>query len=95
MLAVDAEIFPGRSFEERHDLRDLGEHAIRRVIGLREAEALQKLDMFDGSFGQFVDNFFINSNLTLTLGAKFEDNSFSGEEFLPNVRLAWSRPGAL
>ena len=35
------------------------------VYGL-EAEALQKLDMFDGSFGQFVDNFFINSNLTLS-----------------------------
>lgn len=31
--------------------------------------------------------------LTLTLGAKFEDNSFSGEEFLPNARLSWSRPG--
>jgi iron complex outermembrane recepter protein len=31
--------------------------------------------------------------VTLTLGAKFEDNSFSGQEFLPNVRLAWHRPG--
>lgn len=31
-----------------------------------EAEALQKLDMFDGEFGQFIDNFFINGNLTLS-----------------------------
>lgn len=35
------------------------------VYGL-EAEALQKLDMFDGEFGQFVDNFFINGNITLS-----------------------------
>lgn len=35
------------------------------VYGI-EAEALQKLDMFDGEFGQFIDNFFINGNLTLS-----------------------------
>ncbi len=35
------------------------------VYGI-EAEALQKLDMFEGDIGQIIDNFFINSNLTLS-----------------------------
>lgn len=39
------------------------------------------------------DQIALGHGLTLTLGAKFEDNSFSGQEFLPNVRLAWRRPG--
>ncbi|MCS6626936.1 TonB-dependent receptor [Roseibacterium beibuensis] len=39
------------------------------------------------------DQITFGEGLTLTLGAKFEDNSFSGQEFLPNVRLAWQRPG--
>jgi iron complex outermembrane receptor protein len=39
------------------------------------------------------DQIALGGGLTLTLGAKFEDNSFSGQEFLPNVRLAWRRPG--
>ncbi|MBW8303165.1 MAG: TonB-dependent receptor, partial [Brevundimonas sp.] len=39
------------------------------------------------------DQIALGEGLTLTLGAKFEDNSFSGQEFLPNVRLAWQRPG--
>lgn len=39
------------------------------------------------------DQITLREGLTLTLGAKFEDNSFSGEEFLPNARLAWRRPG--
>ncbi|MFN3352107.1 MAG: TonB-dependent receptor plug domain-containing protein [Brevundimonas sp.] len=29
--------------------------------------------------------------LTLTVGAKWEDNSYSGQEFLPNIRLGWER----
>lgn len=39
------------------------------------------------------DQIRLAEGLTLTLGAKFEDNSFTGDEFLPNVRLAWQRPG--
>lgn len=39
------------------------------------------------------DQITLTDALTLTLGAKFEDNSFSGEEFLPNARLSWRRPG--
>ena len=39
------------------------------------------------------DQIALTDSLTLTLGAKFEDNSFSGQEFLPNIRLAWQRPG--
>ncbi|HYC97066.1 TonB-dependent receptor [Brevundimonas sp.] len=39
------------------------------------------------------DQIALGHGLTLTLGAKLEDNSFSGEEFLPNARLAWQRPG--
>lgn len=39
------------------------------------------------------DQIALTEGLTLTLGMKYEDNSFSGDEFLPSVRLAWSRPG--
>lgn len=39
------------------------------------------------------DQIALTDSLTLTLGAKYEDNSFSGQEFLPNVRLGWKRPG--
>ena len=39
------------------------------------------------------DQIALGSGVTLTLGAKFEDNSFSGQELLPNLRLAWRRPG--
>ncbi len=39
------------------------------------------------------DQITLAEGLTLTLGAKFEDNSFSGQELLPSVRLAWARPG--
>ncbi len=36
-----------------------------RVYGI-EAEALQKLDFVEGDFGQVLDNFFVNGNLTLS-----------------------------
>lgn len=39
------------------------------------------------------DQIALTDALTLTLGAKYEDNSFSGQEFLPNIRLGWKRPG--
>lgn len=39
------------------------------------------------------DQITLRPGLVVTLGAKLEDNSFSGQEFLPNVRLAWSREG--
>jgi len=39
------------------------------------------------------DQIALGGGVTLTLGAKFEDNSFSGPEFLPSVRVAWQRPG--
>lgn len=39
------------------------------------------------------DQIALTEALTLTLGMKFEDNSFTGQEFLPNVRLGWERPG--
>ncbi|KQW82002.1 hypothetical protein ASC65_12050 [Brevundimonas sp. Root1279] len=39
------------------------------------------------------DQIALDHGLTLTIGAKIEDNSFSGQEFLPNVRLAWRRAG--
>lgn len=39
------------------------------------------------------DQIRLGGGVTLTLGAKFEDNSFSGQQFLPSVRLAWQRPG--
>jgi len=38
------------------------------------------------------DQVALTDALTLTVGVKFEDNSFTGQELLPNVRLAWRRP---
>lgn len=39
------------------------------------------------------DQVSLGRGVTLTLGLKFEDNSFSGDEILPSARLAWERPG--
>lgn len=50
-----------------------------RTLGLTNVFAQDQIALTDG--------------LSLTVGAKFEENSFSGSEFLPNVRLAWQRPG--
>lgn len=38
------------------------------------------------------DQIALGSGVNLTIGAKIEDNSFTGREFLPSVRLAWKRP---
>lgn len=38
------------------------------------------------------DQIALSESLELTLGAKVEDNNFTGQEFLPNVRLAWRTP---
>jgi iron complex outermembrane receptor protein len=35
------------------------------------------------------DQIALRPDLTLTLGVKYEDNSFSGDQLLPSVRLAW------
>ncbi len=35
------------------------------------------------------DEFALRDNLRLTVGARVETNSYTGAEFLPNVRLAW------
>lgn len=35
------------------------------------------------------DQIALRPNLTLTLGVKYEDNSFSGDQLLPSGRLAW------
>ncbi len=43
-------------------------------------------------FNVFVqDQIRLATNVSLTVGAKLEENSFTGSEFLPNVRLAWRR----
>ncbi len=39
------------------------------------------------------DQISLASNVILTLGAKFEDNSLSGAVLLPSARLAWTPPG--
>jgi len=39
------------------------------------------------------DQMSLGRGVTLTLGLKLEDNSFSGDEILPSARLAWERPG--
>lgn len=38
------------------------------------------------------DQISLGPDLVLTLGIKLEDSSFTGAEFLPNARLAWTRP---
>ena len=38
------------------------------------------------------DQIDLGGGVALTLGAKVEDSSFTGVEFLPSVRLAWARP---
>lgn len=38
------------------------------------------------------DQITLNEGLLLTVGAKVEDDSFSGQQFLPNIRLAWEMP---
>ena len=83
---------------------DFGRH--RLVLGAGHRVVDSRFDAAPG--GAFLDpaqrtltltNIFVQDQialregLTLTLGAKFEDNSFSGQEFLPNVRLAWHRAG--
>jgi iron complex outermembrane receptor protein len=35
------------------------------------------------------DEFALSADLTLTAGAKIEHNDYTGEEFLPNLRLGW------
>ena len=83
---------------------DLGRHRLvlgagHRVIDSRFAAApggalLDPPDRTLTLTNVFVqDQITLGEGLILTLGAKFEDNSFSGQEFLPNVRLAWERPG--
>lgn len=39
------------------------------------------------------DQIDLTSSLKLTLGVKLESNSFSGDDVMPNLRLAWSTPG--
>lgn len=39
------------------------------------------------------DQITLGQGLVLTLGAKFEDNSFSGHQFLPSARLSWRQAG--
>ena len=39
------------------------------------------------------DQIALSPALTLTVGAKLEDDSFAGSEFLPNLRLAWRNSG--
>lgn len=39
------------------------------------------------------DQIALGDALTLTLGLKFEDNTFTGQELMPNIRLAW-RPAS-
>lgn len=39
------------------------------------------------------DQIALTPDLTLTLGVKLEDSSFSGQEILPSIRLGWVRSG--
>jgi hypothetical protein len=54
LFALLGEVLPGRAFEEGHDLRDLGEDAVGRVVGLVHPHALHDLGDDDAvGFGAF------------------------------------------
>lgn len=78
----------------------LGDHALVWGGGYRET-ATELVSMIPFSFADpqertvilanlFVqDQIALSDALTLTLGVKYEDNNFSGQEVLPNARIAW------
>ncbi|PKP90811.1 MAG: hypothetical protein CVT76_09760, partial [Alphaproteobacteria bacterium HGW-Alphaproteobacteria-15] len=78
-----------------HLVLGAGYRSVRsRFVGPPGAAFLDPEDLTLTLSNVFVqDQIALTDALTLTLGAKYEANSFSGQEFLPNARLAWSRPG--
>ena len=86
-------------FEFQHSLRAMGSHAITWGGGYRYGVdhvtnsaviAFLPADRnlrWSSVFAQ--DEIAIRDNLRLTLGAKFENNYYTGTDFMPSVRLAW------
>ena len=89
--------------ELQHSLRRLGRHRIQWGLGLRHhrdevgnsavlaflpaQRSLNRNSLF------VQDEIGLTGELDLTLGAKFETNSYTGREFLPSARIGW-RPAA-
>ncbi|HEY0051839.1 MAG TPA: TonB-dependent receptor, partial [Caulobacteraceae bacterium] len=93
--AFDLHVQHSRSFGERHAVVwGAGYRVIDSELTVPPGSAgltpAQRTVTLGNIFIQ--DQITLTPQLTLTVGAKFEDNSFTGQELLPNARLAWSRP---
>lgn len=91
----DVHLQHGRAFGTRHHVVwGGGYRTVRSVFETTQTSFLDPPDLTLNLANVFVqDQIALSENLTLTLGVKIEDNSFSGQEFLPNARLAWSPAG--
>jgi iron complex outermembrane receptor protein len=91
----DVELQHTFAWGERHHLVwGAGYRSVRSELDTLTAAFLDPAELTLTLLNVFAqDQISLRDDLTLTLGVKFEDNSFSGQEVLPNVRLAWSRPG--
>jgi iron complex outermembrane receptor protein len=85
-LTPNQELLWGANYRQQED-------SISNTVGFTIQPA--DLDFELGSiFGQH-ELRFAQDALKLTTGLRFEHNYYSGWEYLPNLRLAWSRPGQL
>jgi len=65
--------------------------AFRPVAGPQLLDPASRRVSIANAFGQ--DEISLGADLSLTLGIKAEDNSYTKLEFMPNVRLAWRPSG--
>jgi iron complex outermembrane receptor protein len=92
-LQVQNTLTPGA----RHELVWGGGYRVQRDRFVNRANAfvLTPVSRTIGLGNLFVqDTFAITPALKLTIGTKFEDSSFSGFEYMPNVRLGWAMSDA-
>lgn len=86
--------------ELTHQLNNIGKHNIIWGIGYRgiysEVDAnssikRDKAERYDQLFSTFIqDDIALNDTTHLILGAKLEHNDYTGAEFQPSIRLAWT-----
>ena len=91
----DAQLQHAFAWGERHEIvwgggyREVATELVSGVPGVF-LDPRKRTITLGNVFAQ--DQIELTEALTLTLGLKYETNSFSGEELLPNARLAWRRP---
>lgn len=83
----------------QHSMRPMGKHTLTWGAGYRygmdrvtnsEYIAFLPADFNQAWASLFAqDEIVLDENLRLTLGARLERNDYTGNEFLPNARLAW------